>query len=474
MKDISNIKVDITTTKSIDSRQAWSYGIIPFATGGSEISFYTTSDHLNDETKNELEVVTGKEVRLEAVEKNVLVEALKKYYPNNKKSEKIISSKQDYLDTIIEDARVNESSDIHFETYEDKCRVRIRIDGHLVEKYLIPVQEYKTIINKIKIQANLDIAEKRLPQDGRIMYNRGGNDFDIRVSILPTLHGEKAVLRLLQKETTDLSLSGLGMNEDQMLKYRTGITKTHGIVLISGPTGSGKTTTLYATLKEINSVDRNILTIEDPIEYTLEGINQVQLKESIGLTFASALRTFLRQDPDIIMLGEIRDPETAQMAVRAALTGHLVFSTIHTNSALGIITRLSDMGIPSYLVSSTIALAVAQRLVRLLCPKCKKPIPTNFCSLPTQVDNRKISKTSFMPVGCEYCNDTGYKGRKAIYEIISVDDSISEHIRSNSLTLDYLTKNEKINTLSDSAIELLNSGETSFEEIYPILISNVS
>jgi type IV pilus assembly protein PilB len=473
MSAVKYIKVDMEACRLIDARQAWYYKVVPFSSNGEKVSMYISKDQDTQTVQNELEIIIGKAIELEKVDKLVLQNALKKYFPNQSKDSKQLSNKQDYLDTIIEDARIHESSDIHFETYEDKCRVRIRIDGHLVEKYLIPVKEYKTIINKIKIQANLDIAEKRLPQDGRIQYKRRGSDFDIRVSILPTLHGEKAVLRLLQKETTDLSLEGLGMNAEQLLKFRTGITKSHGIVLISGPTGSGKTTTLYATLKEINSIDRNILTIEDPIEYTLEGINQVQLKESIGLTFASALRTFLRQDPDIIMLGEIRDPETAQMAVRAALTGHLVFSTIHTNSALGIITRLMDMGIPPYLVASTLTLAVAQRLVRLLCPECKAKVELEKGNLPEQF-SKKAPKECFEAVGCEACNQTGYKGRKAIYEIISVDDDMSEHIRNHDINIEYLTQNHKIISLADSALELLSKGETSLSEIYPILISNVN
>lgn len=468
------LKIDIESIQVISAQQAWYYETVPYKTDGVKLFFYVADSKDVSVVKNELEILTGKEIEIEPIEKSLITKALLKYYPNRGKNTQNISSNQDFLEKIIEDARINESSDIHFETYEDKCRVRIRIDGRLVEKYIIPQKEYKTIINKVKIQANLDIAEKRLPQDGRILYTKGGSDFDIRVSILPTLHGEKAVLRLLQKEATDLSLSKLGMDEDQAKKYREGISKAHGIVLISGPTGSGKTTTLYATLKEINSVDRNILTIEDPIEYTLEGINQVQLKEAIGLTFASALRTFLRQDPDIIMLGEIRDPETAQMASRAALTGHLVFSTIHTNSALGIITRLADMGIPSYLIASTLTLAVAQRLVRLLCPECRNKTELNYSELPLSYQKMPISKYVNEAVGCDYCNQTGYKGRKAIYEIISVDDEMSERIRHNQLDLNYLTEHQKIKTLAGSALDLLSSGETSLSEIYPILISNVN
>lgn len=474
MKQVSHIKIDIEAVKSISTPQAWHYQIIPGHLTDERAEYYISMEQDANLIKEELEIISGKQVELIPVEKPVITKALLKYYPNNNRKSETISGSQDFLDKIIEDARINESSDIHFEIYEDSCRVRIRIDGKLVEKYVIPLKEYKTIINKIKIQANLDIAEKRLPQDGRILYTKNGNDFDIRVSVLPTLHGEKAVLRLLQKEATNLSLEGLGMSQEQLKKYREGISKSHGIVLISGPTGSGKTTTLYGTLKEINSPDTNILTIEDPIEYTLEGINQVQLKEAIGLTFASALRTFLRQDPDIIMLGEIRDPETAQMASRAALTGHLVFSTIHTNSALGIITRLIDMGIPSYLIASTLALAVAQRLVRLLCPACKHSVKHELNEYPQQYKTHKIENTTYEAVGCEECNHTGYRGRKAIYEIISVDDDLAEHIRKDDIDINYLIENHKINSLSDSALALFKAGETSLSEIYPILISNVN
>jgi type IV pilus assembly protein PilB len=472
MSDLTKITVETGAIRLLTSDQAWHYNVVPVRIVNDKAIFF--SENNNDANKiSELEIITGKDADIEIIERDSLVELLRKYYPKEVKNISLKNLRDDFLETIIEEAKNSNSSDIHFEAYEDRCRIRIRIDGRLIEKFLLSKDDYKTIINKIKIQANLDIAEKRLPQDGRILFNKKGNDLDIRVSVLPSLHGEKAVLRLLRKETTQLDLDKLGMNEEQLKKYRAGILKAHGIVLISGPTGSGKTTTLYATLKEINSPDRNILTIEDPIEYTLDGINQVQLKENIGLTFASALRTFLRQDPDIIMLGEIRDPETAQMASRAALTGHLVFSTIHTNSSLGIITRLSDMEIPSYIISSTLCLAVAQRLVRLLCNTCKKEISFDPSMIPDKYAYRKTNKLVFEPVGCKTCNYTGYKGRKAIYEILSIDDEVSERIRKGSLDMNYLIENNMIKTLSDSAIDLFFAGKTSLGEIYPILISNI-
>lgn len=310
-----------------------------------------------------------------------------RYYPQNNSNTKsqvksYSGAYDDFLPRVISEAKGIGASDIHIEIYEEMARIRFRIDGKMVERYRISSEEYPALINKIKIQANLDIAEKRLPQDGRIFFRSSVGEFDIRVSSLPTMNGEKIVMRLLSKDAGQIQLSQLGFSEEQLELYTRSVKRPNGIVLISGPTGSGKTTTLYATLQLLNSDETNILTIEDPIEYTLEGVNQVQLKEDIGLTFSSALRTFLRQDPDIIMLGEIRDKETAQMAIRAALTGHLVFSTIHTNSAWGTISRLVDMGIPPYLLASTINLSMAQRLVRLLCPKCKNKSLSKF-SFPT-------------------------------------------------------------------------------------------
>ncbi|HLX67795.1 MAG TPA: GspE/PulE family protein, partial [Puia sp.] len=358
--------IDPAVIRVISGKQAWHYRIVPYEAAGSAIRFYEDETRQISGAADELELVTGKEIFLRRRQTAEVQSLLEKYYPLDQQDSRgqnaFYSGDADsFLDNLISEARMLKSSDIHVEIYEDRCRVRIRIDGALVQRYLIEKQRYPSLINKIKIMSNLDIAEKRLPQDGRIYFEHKGHKFDIRVSVLPTLHGEKVVLRLLNNDAANIDIQTLGFAESDLANYMEGIRKPNGILLISGPTGSGKTTTLYATLKLLNKDTRNIVTIEDPIEYTLEGVNQVQLKENIGLTFSAALRTFLRQDPNIIMLGEIRDPETANMAIRAALTGHLVLSTIHTNSAWGTVSRLIDMGIPAFLLSNTLNTSVAQR-----------------------------------------------------------------------------------------------------------------
>lgn len=454
--------------------QAWHYYIVPKVLTKSSISFYISSHMNRQDIQEELEMIFGKQILLEDVEKQKVENTLSRFYRLQKHkstAENVDLSAQksdDFLEKIIMEADEIGSSDIHIETYEEQCRIRLRIDGKLIERYVIQKNEYPALINKIKIKSNLDIAEKRLPQDGRIFFKTSAKSFDIRVSVLPTLYGEKVVMRLLSKDATQIDISQLGFSEKQLKIYLENLKKTQGIILISGPTGSGKTTTLYATLKILNNNDRNIVTIEDPIEYTLEGINQVQLKESIGLTFTSALRTFLRQDPDIIMLGEIRDAETAQMAIRAALTGHLVLSTIHTNSAWGTITRLIDMGVPPFLLSSTLNLSIAQRLVRKLCNECKKEVVEQKV-IPSQTETLYIDK-HYKSDGCTACYHTGYKGRIGIYEIIPIDNEFSQNISKNEAEIKTLLEEHQIKSLKDQAIDLIKSGVTSYEEAYSILI----
>lgn len=461
----------------LSPEQAWHYKIIPKSMNEKEIIFFSISQ--DQALKDELEILLGKDVSLELLTRDSIEQNLSTYYRVNEKkavqkSAYIDQKAEDILPLLISQARSLNSSDIHIEIYEEKCRVRIRIDGQLVEQYSLSKQEYPSLVNKIKIRSNLDISEKRLPQDGRIFFNESGLKFDIRVSVLPTLHGEKIVLRLLGSDATNIDIERLGFEEHQLITYLESIKKPHGILLVSGPTGSGKTTTLYATLKILNKEKTNIVTVEDPIEYTLEGINQVQLKESIGLTFSSALRTFLRQDPDVIMLGEIRDAETAQMAIRAALTGHLVLSTIHTNSALGTISRLMDMGVPGYLISNTLNISVAQRLVRLLCKKCKSEVDLKPSELPKSFKPKEIPFTQFEAVGCNHCHFTGYQGRKAIYEVLEIDQEIAEAIKTNNYQNDSLLKQRNVISLSSRAFELFRVGETSLEEAYPILLNHNS
>jgi len=470
----------IVTTEllqEITADQAWHYCIVPKKSKASVLELFIDSTKNNDAIKHELEMLLGKNIQLCPISSSETNKLLAKYYrKTNKRNDNasfISGNSDDFLVQLIADAHGTGSSDIHIETFEDKCRIRLRIDGKLTEKYIINKNDYPAIVNKIKIKSNLDIAEKRLPQDGRIFFNHNGKKFDIRVSVLPTLHGEKIVMRLLSKDSTDIDIEKLGFDEKQLADYLEAIKKTHGIVLISGPTGSGKTTTLYGTLKILNKEDTNLLTIEDPIEYTLDGINQVQLNEGIGLSFASALRTFLRQDPDVIMLGEIRDGETAQMAIRASLTGHLVFSTIHTNSAWGTISRLTDMGVPSYLLSNTLILTVAQRLIRVLCPHCKQEVPFTPEIFPNRFKTEIQIQSYYQAIGCEECYFTGYKGRKAVYEIIPIDGELSEAIKNNRYDINELLKIRNIKKLSESALMYFGDGTTSIEEIYPILVNEL-
>ncbi|KQR70887.1 GspE/PulE family protein [Pedobacter sp. Leaf176] len=463
----------------VPAELALQYRVIPNGKENGTLGLYCGDDVSLPELQEELEVVLDKKIALHTLEKEEISRLLSTHYLSHSSGAASsgdgmasISAGEDFLNTLIEEARRLKSSDIHIETFEKNSRVRIRIDGMMIERYRVAKEDYPALVNKIKIMASLDIAEKRLPQDGRIQFRSPSQGaFDIRVSVLPTLHGEKIVLRLLSNSSTDIELSTLGLSQEDMFNYMQGVQRPNGIILISGPTGSGKTTTLYATLKLLNKTTRNILTIEDPIEYTLEGINQVQLKESIGLGFASALRTFLRQDPDVIMVGEIRDPETANMAIRAALTGHLVLSTIHTNSAWGTVSRLIDMGIPGFLVANTLNTTIAQRLVRLLCPACKKKADFDGSGYPRQFKAPVVLETQFLPSGCPECYFTGYKGRKAVYEVIPVDADLAHEIKQGNMSVEPLLKSRNIKTLSENVFMLFSEGKTSLEEIFPLLLA---
>lgn len=453
----------------ISAEQAFFYRIVPKAMQEGKLICWTDSP-APEALLAELTLVLDLSLQLEPLPTEKLQDVLTANYRQAQNSpNSALHYTPDFLEKILVNAKALGSSDIHFEPYENQCRVRFRLDGKLLEQFTISLQEYPTLINKIKIRADLDIAEKRLPQDGRITVKSLGEEFDIRVSTLPTLFGEKIVLRILNKNTKSITLEDLGFTDRELRRYKQGIKNPNGIVLISGPTGSGKTTTLYATLKLLNDSKTNILTIEDPIEYTLEGVNQVQLKENIGLDFANALRTFLRQDPDIIMVGEIRDVKTANMAIRAALTGHLVLSTIHTNSAWATVSRLVDMGIPPFLIASTLTLSVAQRLVRQLCPLCKQQQAITPDVFPENFLPPKHVTHHFVPVGCQACHHTGYKGRKALYEIIPITNALIPHIKNNALDINHYLEEHHIPTLRENALVLVERGNTSIEEIYPLL-----
>ena len=374
------------------------------------------------------------------------------------------------VNAILADAAKRRASDIHIEPYEKAFRVRFRVDGVLHEIMSPPMRLKNPLVSRLKVMAGLDIAERRLTQDGRIKLKMGMNgELDIRVSVLPTLFGEKVVMRLLDKSNLQLDMAKLGFDPQTLADFQEAIHKPYGMILITGPTGSGKSTTLYSALSELNKPDVNICTAEDPVEYNLMGINQVQVREQIGLTFAAALRSFLRQDPDIIMVGEMRDLETAQIGVKAALTGHLVLSTLHTNDAPSTVDRLINMGIETFLLTSSINLIAAQRLVRKICERCKEPVETN----PEALINLGVDPTdvsagfpTFEGRGCANCNETGYKGRLAIYEIMVMHEAIREIIIRGASTIDLKREAVKLgmSTLRMSALNKVRTGLTTIAE----------
>ena len=356
------------------------------------------------------------------------------------------------------------ASDIHLEPFENNLTIRFRVDGVLKEVLKYQKNITQMIISRIKIMSNLDISERRLPQDGRISINIGKKEVDLRVSTLPSSFGERVVLRILEKDKSHVELGSLGFSNDIQTKFKNALQKNEGIILVTGPTGSGKTTTLYSGLKNISDRSQNILTIEDPVEYALNGIGQTQVNSKTGLTFAKGLRAILRQDPDVVMVGEIRDKETADIAIQASLTGHLVLSTVHTNSAVNAITRLRDMGIEPYLLSSSLLFVLSQRLVRRLCVKCKKP--DNDQKSIKLMKSNNIKGEIFKPVGCKHCDNTGYSGRLSIGECIVVDEKINELIykqASEAEITDYVFKNNKKIFLN--GLEAVIAGETSITEI---------
>ncbi len=385
-----------------------------------------------------------------------------------------------FVTDVISQAVADQATDIHFEPQENQLTIRYRVDGLLVQ---VPVPEnlrryQDAIISRLKIMAKLNISEKRLPQDGRINFRAGGTVLDIRVATAPTIYAESVSLRLLNQKKEAYSMDRLGMSPDEQAQINTVLEYPHGIILVTGPTGSGKSTSLNAFLRKINSTDLRIITVEDPIEYEVPGVNQIQIRSEIGLTFANALRSILRQDPDVIMVGEIRDRDTADIAIRASLTGHLVFSTLHTNDAPGAITRLIDMGVEPFLVASAIELIIAQRLVRRLCPDCTKPAPIPQIKLLDNLAILGVDASEAVgithlqhPVGCDRCRGTGYRGRIGLFEILKPNDELHDLVlkRESTRTLVQCARSHGMRTLEQSGWEKVKAGHTTLDEVLRVI-----
>ena len=433
-----------------------------------------TFDPFDWETFENLKVSLGKEVKLSLSSQEDILEGIENYYGKGHSAMgRIVSNIQDQEDIeidlestehirdmaseapviklvnhIVNHAIETGASDIHLEPFADDLILRYRIDGILYEQEAPPKRLNSAIVTRIKIMAHLDIAERRLPQDGRIRIKSQGKDIDIRVSTLPTLYGESLVMRILDRGNIVVHLEHLGFPKKELELYQKLIHKPYGQILVTGPTGSGKTTTLYGSLEKINTSDKKIITIEDPVEYQLRGVNQVHVKPQINLTFANGLRSIVRQDPDVIMVGEIRDSETADVAIQSALTGHLVFSTVHTNDAAGAITRLQEMKIESFLISSALLCVLAQRLVRVICTQCKEPCSIDPIALQEMEIDVPEPPTGYRGSGCDHCNQTGYRGRTGIYELLVIDEEIrqlilnhasSQEIRERAIQLGMIT-----------------------------------
>jgi type IV pilus assembly protein PilB len=379
------------------------------------------------------------------------------------------------VNMVLVDAIQKGASDIHFETYEKVFRIRFRMDGVLHEMLSPPKRLESAILSRLKIMSNLDIAERRLPQDGRIKLRYTNREIDFRVSTLPTIFGEKAVLRILDKDALQLDLTKLGFDPWSLEKFKAAIQQPYGMVLITGPTGSGKTTTLYSAIHTINSPDVNIMTAEDPVEYNLKGVNQVQINESVGRTFAAALRSFLRQDPDVILVGETRDLETAQISIRAALTGHLVFTTLHTNDCPSTVARLLDMGIPPFLVSSSLLLIVAQRLGRKVCSACREPYEVDEQTLVPygHAPTGRGKVTLYKGKGCPTCSFTGMKGRVAIYEAMPISEELRDGILRSATAAEIreIAQSQGMKTLRQSGLSKVLDGTTTIEEVLRVTLA---
>lgn len=462
----NEIKIEDEAVKKISAQQAFDWNILPIRIEDGALHIGTSSP---DDKKliDDISFFTGMKIRTVKLPPEIILEYIKTIYGENPVftngngfQTKVLQNEHsnvDLVNKVIDEAIQSSASDIHLESFENNYRIRYRIDGHLREIMNLPVSRSAQISSRIKVMAGLDISEKRKPQDGKIKYKNKSNDVDIRVSTLPTNFGEKTVLRILDKSQLELDIEKLGLSKEHLKIILKNLQRPYGMILVTGPTGSGKSTSLYSFLQKIHRIEKNILTIEDPIEYNITGINQCNVKPDIGFTFASALRSFLRQDPDIIMVGEIRDKETADIAVRAALTGHLVFSTLHTNDSISAITRLIDMGVDSFLVAASVKLIIAQRLVRKLCN----------CKLVNHTGNNGDQVISYSKGGCFECGMTGYKGRTALFEVLEITEELGEMISSDT-SINEIRKKALENgfiSLRQSGLKKIQMGITTNEEV---------
>ena len=478
------------------------YRVIPLQLHNNVLTL-GTCDPQNLSMQDELRRFLGHDIRLVVCTESQILKGIDKFYDSESDSiEKIISDLEDDnelkqasealsqdgpinlsdVNELVESAPVRKllnmvlllaikdhASDIHFEPFEDEFRIRIKADGVLFEMVPPPRHLAFAITTRLKVMANLNISERRMPQDGRIELMVGGHAVDLRVSVLPTMFGESVVCRVLDRSVVSLDLNNVGMNPEIMAGFLEVIERPNGIILVTGPTGSGKTTTLYSALSELNRIEEKLITTEDPVEYDIDGIVQIPINHDIGVTFASALRAILRQDPDKILVGEIRDLETAEIAVQASLTGHTIFSTLHTNDAPSTVTRLKDMGVPTFLITATVEAILAQRLVRRICPECREEAePTEDMLLELELTPERVKDRKFYHgAGCATCNNTGYKGRVGLFELMILDDELRDMINDNCNTDDLRerAKSKGMKVLRDTGIDFIFDGTTTAEEI---------
>jgi len=497
--NLESVDLQQNMLRVIPSSAARMYNAVPIRVLGNSVTL-AVMDPYNPQLVEELAFVLGKEVHIAVAPPKQIEAAIARYYNEESGSLKDVLEDMEaqlatseivetvakggvhaleelasqapivrFVNLILFQAIQDRASDIHFEPFEDEFKIRYRVDGALYEMAPPPKHLALPVISRVKVMSNLNIAERRLPQDGRIQINLAGRQVDLRVSTLPTQYGESVVLRVLDRSVVNLELESLGMPQDVIDKLNELIRIPNGIIIVTGPTGSGKTTTLYSCLKRVNTVDLKLLTAEDPVEYDIEGIMQVPVNEAIGMTFARALRAFLRQDPDIIMVGEMRDLETAQISIQASLTGHLVFTTLHTNDAPGAVVRMIDMGVEPFLISSTLEAILAQRLVRTVCKKCKIAYePTEAVISELGLSTADVQGRPFYyGKGCLECNETGYKGRKGLYELLIVSEPIRElvNMRAPSGVMRAKALELGMRTLREDGIRSILNGETTVEEV---------